>query len=113
MLFPSSSEVCIAFTSTKAHPRAQVDVNKHGIVDSSLKNFKACAQRLPTLMTLFSEESRLLERIYYKNKNQQRSSLFWRKFEEIRRLVFRVLELNPEKLVETLRYSFYGSQKYL
>lgn len=110
MLFPSSSEVCVALKSTKVHLREQVDPKKHAIVDSSLKHFKACAQRLSTLMTLFTEESRLLERIYYKNKNQQRSSLFWKKYEEIRRLVFRILELNPEKLVETLRYSFYASQ---
>lgn len=98
----------VAFTATRL--RTEVNSSQYGVIDLSLKQFKICAQHLSTTMTSLTEESRLLERIYYKNKNQQRSSLFWKKVQEIRRFLLRILELKLEQSVEDLRYSFYDSE---
>lgn len=72
-----------------------------------LKDLRSCAQRLAPLLSALEDEMRILERLYYKGRNQHRSALFWRKVEEMRRYGKRILELQSFEQVDSLRYSFY------
>ena len=72
-----------------------------------LKDLRSCAQRLAPLLSALEDEMRILERLYYKGRNQHRSASFWRKVEEMRRYGKRILELQSFEQVDSLRYSFY------
>ena len=79
----------------------------HGRIDMLLKDLRSCAQRLAPLLSALEDEMRILERLYYKGRNQHRSALFWRKVEEMRRYGKRILELQSFEQMDSLRYSFY------
>ena len=85
-----------------------MDVSKCLKVDASLKDLKLLSRRLHTLLNTHATELQFLQRLYYKNKNQHRGSLFWRKVVEIRRYSER---LNQHKLhisIDNFRCTFYG-----
>ncbi|KAF8520232.1 hypothetical protein BU17DRAFT_47200, partial [Hysterangium stoloniferum] len=90
-------------------PRGSLDVSLHTTVDESLKDLKIVHQRLEENITALSSELRLLERIYYKGKNQHRAALFWRKVIEVRRICTRISCLGAIGVVEELRYTFYDT----
>ena len=50
----------------------------------------------------------MLERLYYKGKNQPRPALFWQRVAEMRKFVERVDEMHMDDVVESLRLSFWG-----
>lgn len=81
-------------------------------VDLALKRLKLVSRRLSTALTAFQEESRLLERLFYKGKNQHRISLFWRNVEEIRRLCGRLMGVDFTTSVAQIRHAFYKSTNY-
>lgn len=89
-------------------PRSSVQVHLHKDVDILLKELKSCVRRLLTAMGSYTNEMRVLERLYYKNKNQHRTSLFFKRVSEIRRYGNRLVELKLPERIELLRASFFG-----
>jgi len=88
-------------------PRSSIQV-QHKDVDILLKELKSCVRRLLTAMGSYTNEMRVLERLYYKNKNQHRTSLFFKRVSEIRRYGNRLVELKLPERIELLRASFFG-----
>lgn len=79
-------------------------------IDAVLKDLRRCAKTLSSASLNFSDECRILERLYYKGRNQHRSGLFWKRVQEIRRYAAR---LNPTVILgilEDFRSSFYAGE---
>ena len=91
-------------------PRSSIESFHHASIDLSLKDLKTVARRVTGFSSPFRNELQLLERIYYKGKNQHRSALFWHKVLEIRRLGARISETNFSGFVEDLHYTFYATE---
>ncbi|KAG6337200.1 hypothetical protein ID866_1872 [Astraeus odoratus] len=89
-------------------PRSTVDPLLHKDVDGLLKDLKFASRRIQTAGVSFVDEMRILERLYYKNKNQHRSAPFFKRMSEIRRYGQRLVELNVWERAELLRTSFFG-----
>jgi len=92
--------------------KTSIDPSLYSHVDSALKRLKLVSRRLSAVLTIWREESRVLDRLYYKGKNQHRTSLFWRHVEEIRRFCLRVNSLDLVGTLNRLRHSFYDSVNY-
>ncbi|KAF8507240.1 hypothetical protein JB92DRAFT_2735747 [Gautieria morchelliformis] len=90
--------------------RGSIGSVHHASIDVSLKELRHVSRRATAFSTPYHNELQLLERIYYKGKNQHRSALFWRKVLEMRRLGIRIGQMNFPGLVEDLRYAFYGTE---
>ncbi|KAJ3005396.1 hypothetical protein NUW54_g4353 [Trametes sanguinea] len=89
-------------------PRASVDAAHPPTIDSVLKQLKACSRRLQAALSMHRTELQVLERLYYKGKNQHRTALFWQRVAEMRRLGGRVDEMHIDDVVESLRLAFWG-----
>ncbi|KIJ69422.1 hypothetical protein HYDPIDRAFT_24260 [Hydnomerulius pinastri MD-312] len=89
-------------------PRSSFESDRHRDVDALLKDLKACSRRLRVAMSSFTDELRVLERLYYKSKNQHRMALFFKRVPEIRRYGQRLVELDLPERVDLLRASFVG-----
>ncbi|KAJ3573969.1 hypothetical protein NP233_g2093 [Leucocoprinus birnbaumii] len=92
--------------------KSALGTSLHGHVDLALKRLKALSRRLAAISATLSEEVKILNRLYYKGKNQHRISLFWRHVEEIRRLSLRIHSLDLAGTVNRLRHTFYNSTDY-
>ncbi|KAJ4487993.1 hypothetical protein J3R30DRAFT_3256494, partial [Lentinula aciculospora] len=77
-------------------------------IDSVLKDLKIYSRQLSTMMRTLVDETQILDRLHYKNKNQHRSSLFSRRINELRRYSHRAEEFQICGLVDDLRQSFFG-----
>uniref|UniRef100_A0A5K1K0Y4 Cell surface hydrophobicity-associated protein n=1 Tax=Ganoderma boninense TaxID=34458 RepID=A0A5K1K0Y4_9APHY len=88
--------------------RSSLDPGYHYVVDAVLKQLKACSRRLQTTLDSHRTELQVLERLYYKGKNQHRTALFWQRVAELRKFGERVDEMRMEEVVENLRLSFWG-----
>ncbi|KAG5727678.1 hypothetical protein E4T56_gene12248 [Termitomyces sp. T112] len=93
---PSSSE------------RRLLGVSRHASIDSQLKALKSFSRRLTLALDAFRDDHKVLERLYYKGKNQHRLSLFWRRVSEIRRFCQRLNELHIDQVVDILWKSFFS-----
>ena len=95
-----------------SHPeytlRVSMDASQCSKVDAGLKNFKLLSRQLHTLLNTHDTELQILQRLYYKNKNQHRGSLFWRKVVEIRRYSERFEQHKLHMLIDNFRCTFYG-----
>ncbi|KAM5535224.1 hypothetical protein V8D89_011160 [Ganoderma adspersum] len=80
----------------------------HSVIDVILKQLKACSRRLQVALDSHRTELQLLERLYYKGKNQHRTALFWRRVAGLRKFGERVDEMHMDEVVENLRLSFWG-----
>ncbi|KAI0709115.1 hypothetical protein C8Q76DRAFT_742283 [Earliella scabrosa] len=89
-------------------PRAALQADKCPAVDALLKQLKTCTRRLQNALASHRTELQVLERLYYKGKNQHRTALFWQRVAEMRRLGERVDEMHMDDVVESLRLSFWG-----
>ncbi|KAF9264719.1 hypothetical protein L218DRAFT_199493 [Marasmius fiardii PR-910] len=87
--------------------RTSLPLPHHSKVDSILKDLKSLSKRLHTTLSGYETELKVLERIYYKSKNQHRSALFWRRVIETRRYGRRIEQIELGDFVNTLRMSFY------
>jgi hypothetical protein len=83
-----------------------------GHVDLALKRLKLISRRLLMTLTAFEEESRILDRLFYKGKNQHRTSMFWRHAEEMQMLCRRIHVIDLWARVNQLRHLFYNSTNY-
>lgn len=91
-------------------PRNTIENIHCASIDVSLKDLRHISRRATAFSIPFLNELQILERIYYKGKNQHRSAIYWRKVSEIRRFGMRIRELDFPGLVEDLRYTFYGTK---
>lgn len=90
--------------------RAGLDPASCDAVNAFLKIFKGHVRRAQTAFSLHADEVAILERLFYKGKNQHRSSLFWQRVSEMRRYGHRLQEMRTCDLSEALRISFYGEE---
>ncbi|OAX44608.1 hypothetical protein K503DRAFT_728834 [Rhizopogon vinicolor AM-OR11-026] len=90
-------------------PRVSLDGSLHSTVDGILKDLKAYSRRLQAALVSYQDEIHVLERLYYKSKNQHRMALFFKRVSEIRRHGWRLLEVNISEHMQLLRASFYGA----
>ncbi|KAH7916045.1 hypothetical protein BJ138DRAFT_1076218 [Hygrophoropsis aurantiaca] len=90
-------------------PRSSIELNQHSNIDSVLKELKASSRRLRTIISSFGDDLKILERLYYKSKNQHRMALFFKRTTEIRRYGQRLVEMKIVDTVDTLRTSFFGA----
>ncbi|KDQ07941.1 hypothetical protein BOTBODRAFT_589275 [Botryobasidium botryosum FD-172 SS1] len=88
--------------------RDSLPAEHYPTIDFVLKQLRASSRRLRAVWTSQEDELRVLERLYYKGKNQHRSALFWRRLVEVRRYGARVRETDLPGLVDTLRGSFHA-----
>ncbi|OCH95538.1 hypothetical protein OBBRIDRAFT_720382 [Obba rivulosa] len=88
--------------------RTSLDSVKYPDVDAALKQLKTCTRRLQVALSAHRNELQVLERLYYKGKNQHRPALFWKRVAEMRRYGDRIDGVNIYQLVENLRLSFWG-----
>lgn len=89
-------------------PRSALNSASHQDVDSILKQLRSCTRRLQIALSSHRLELQVLERLYYKGKNQHRTALFWRRVVEIRRYGDRLQEMDAFNLVENIRLLFWG-----
>lgn len=89
-------------------PKTSLDSAAQSSVHSILKQLKSCTRRLQTALASHALELRVLERLYYKGKNQHRTALFWRNVAEMRRYGERVETTDLYGLVERMRVAFWG-----
>ncbi|KAG1772635.1 hypothetical protein EDD22DRAFT_375725 [Suillus occidentalis] len=94
--------------TTSFSERASLENSLHSTVDGILKDLKACSRRLQAALASYQDEMHVLERLYYRSKNQHRGALFFKRIAEIRRYGWRLLEANMTEDVQLLRASFYG-----
>lgn len=89
-------------------PRTLLDGDKRPRIDAALKQLRTCTRRLQTMLSMHRDEIQILERLYYKGKNQHRTALFWQRVEEMRRYGDRLDGMGMYDLLESLRLSFWG-----
>ncbi|KAF9053629.1 hypothetical protein BDZ89DRAFT_288113 [Hymenopellis radicata] len=93
--------------SFQCQPRGQLPTGAHGYVDSILKNLKKCRRQLNPNFVAYCEELQILERLYYKGKNQHSASLVWKRVFEARRYTQRVATSGIIPFVDGLYLSFF------
>lgn len=91
--------------------RETLPSEQHPAIDAILKQLRASSRRLRVTWVSQEDELRILERLYYKGKNQHRSALFWRRLVEVRRYGARVHETDLPSLVDKLRGSFFHMEE--
>src|SRR6266436_1779555 len=87
-------------------PRASIDPSSYPSIDSVLKELKSCSRRLQTTFSAYHDELQILERLFYKGKNQHRSALFWKRAAEMKRYGERLDALGFPDIFALLRSSF-------
>ncbi|KAF5368553.1 hypothetical protein D9758_002231 [Tetrapyrgos nigripes] len=80
---------------------------KFSSIDAVLKDLKVFSRLLHTLSSSQRNESHILERLYYKSKNQHHSALFWRHVCEMRKFAKRLEEFNVAGVLDSLRVTFF------
>ncbi|KAH7889734.1 hypothetical protein F5I97DRAFT_1924250 [Phlebopus sp. FC_14] len=88
--------------------RSTIGSDRYKDIDFILKDLKSCSSRLRAAVDSFSDELRILERLFYKSKNQHRMALFFKRVSEIRRYGQRFIELDVSGRVDLLGASFVG-----
>ncbi|RUS17541.1 hypothetical protein BC937DRAFT_89835 [Endogone sp. FLAS-F59071] len=82
---------------------------------SATYDHDAKLRRLAFLQKCFQKrdlwaEVAVLERLYYKNKNQHKQAGYWWRFCEVRRLLSRLKETNLAGMASDLMRGFYGGR---
>ncbi|EEB89706.1 hypothetical protein MPER_12167 [Moniliophthora perniciosa FA553] len=89
------------------HERITLPADCHSTVDLVLKELKLYSKRLQVSLTAYDGELKILERIYYKGKNQHRCALFWKRVVEMRRYSRRIERLQLLTLLDEIRLTFF------
>jgi hypothetical protein len=99
-------------TLPKSHPKSRNNLDPVIVnaVDTCLKSLRKTSRKLPPTISSHASETRILERIVYKNKNQHGRTLFFRNLVEIKRFATRIEEASLSKLIETTRAAFYSHE---
>ena len=88
--------------------RSLLDPGNGSVMDAVLKQLKACSRRLQAALDSHRTELQILERLYYKGKNQHRTALFWQRIAGLRKFGERVDEMHMDGVVESVRLWFWG-----
>ncbi|THH12751.1 hypothetical protein EW146_g7400 [Bondarzewia mesenterica] len=91
-------------------PRTALNPTSCDAVNIFLKLVKTKLKRAQLVHALHADEMAVLERLFYKGKNQHRSSLFWQRVSEMRRYGHRLQGITMCATIEALRASFYGEE---
>jgi hypothetical protein len=91
-------------------PRSSLDASHHVSINGALKDLQACSRRLHLAFTTYGDELKILERLYYKSKNQHRSALFWKRVVEMRRYCQRLEGMGMPAILDHLRSLFFGEK---
>ncbi|KAM6500558.1 hypothetical protein JOM56_003572 [Amanita muscaria] len=91
----------------KQIPRTLVPQESYSSIDAVLKDLKHCLRRIHNALATHADEHQLLQRIFYKNKNQHRGALFWRRVAEMRRYSERLNNADISLTLEEIRNSFF------
>src|SRR6266550_2545940 len=97
-------------TDSSLVPRALVPHAFHSAIDAILKDLKICSRRIHHALNTHTDELQLLHRVYYKNKNQHRGALFWRRLVEMHRYSERLDKAKVLSALEEIRASFFGPE---
>ena len=90
------------------HPRHGLDIAAQESVNAFLKSLKAYVRKLGGIFAQHTTELAVLERVYYKGKNQHHASLLWQRVCEMRRFGKKAEAININGILDTLRATFYG-----
>ncbi|KAG9125940.1 hypothetical protein FRC07_005518 [Ceratobasidium sp. 392] len=90
--------------SDSYRPRSNADIPSIGHL---LKILKTNSKNVRSGQKQLLAEIHLLERVYYKGKNQHGLSLFWRSVVSARRMASRIYEVNIPRLLEILAGMFH------
>jgi len=91
-------------------PRSSLDASHHRSINAVLKDLQTCSRRLHAALSTHRDELQILERLYYKGKNQHRSALFWKRVVEVRRYGHRLAEMAMPVVLDRLRSAFFGEK---
>lgn len=94
--------------SLSSIPRNNLDSSRCGAIDALLKELKHGFRRLKIVVEIIRQEHKILQRLYYKGKNQHRSALFWKRIQEIRRYCDRLEDTNAISSIDNLWSSFFS-----
>ena len=86
-------------------PRSALEASYYPAIDTVLKQLKTCSRRLQAALASHRAELQILERLYYKGKNQHRTTIFWRHVADMRRFGGRLDETHIDDVVETYECS--------
>jgi hypothetical protein len=89
-------------------PKTKLDVAAHPVIEAQLKKLKLASRQIREQLSLIETEARILERLYYKGKNQHRSATFWHRLSEVRRYTARINNLDLCNIIDSFRASFFG-----
>lgn len=95
------------------NPRTTLDARLHSDVDLFLKTLKGSHKRFQTAFASMQVEGQVLERIFYKGKNQHRGSLLWRKLSDLRKFTRRTEALAPSQTMTAFCQSFFTKAEYV
>ncbi|KIY69968.1 hypothetical protein CYLTODRAFT_348447 [Cylindrobasidium torrendii FP15055 ss-10] len=90
-------------------PRASLNKAVHPEVDAALKSVKKCRRNLAAMLEIIQDERAILERLYYKGKNQHGAALFWKRVTETRRFSQRLDAVAFLDLLDTFMLSFFSA----
>lgn len=90
-------------------PRESIPYASITCIDGALKALRVASKRVNAVSSSHELELGILVRLHYKNKNQHRGALFWRRVEEVKRLALRLQELALPALLDQTRLAFHAS----
>ena len=77
-------------------------------VDATLKALRSASKRMHAVAEAHDVELALLDTLCFKNNNQHRISLFWRRIQEVKRLALRVQDMKLHELIDWARIGFHA-----
>jgi len=83
-------------------PRREPDGQYYSAVDSALKDLQRISRRTKEVQDSLLDDLCLLQRLHYKGQNQHRAAIFWKRTQEVRRVLHRVSGYDIVDLVESI-----------
>lgn len=88
--------------------RNSFNTSLHPRIDATLKDLKLSSRKFSAAHSAHANEFRVLERLYYKSKNQHRLALFWRNVSEMRRYCKHLYGMSLPVYIDLFRSYFWG-----
>jgi hypothetical protein len=97
----------IKFPSPRKKSRTLLDQQTTSSVDVFLKLLRKISRGSTATQASHTSETRILEQLLYKSRNQHHNALFWRNCIEIKRYSSRIEEASLSIIFGSIRASFY------
>lgn len=91
-------------------PRESIPYAALATIDGALKALRLASKRVNATVSSHELELGILVRVHYKNKNQHRGALFWRKVEDVKRFATRLHEMDLPALLDHTRLAFHAPE---